>query len=121
MLDGVRRPMDAPFELESPARLFAAAAAAAGRRLPDMPDARRVSTSAGRVRCDVRGRLRDRRYPRARTSGEAVGSYVGVVRAEQQVVAGMNYRMCLDVTIAGNPARVLAIVYCRDLKGASGR
>jgi hypothetical protein len=37
-----------------------------------------------------------------------------VRRAEQQVVAGKNYRLCMDVRVSGHRQRVLAIVY-RDL------
>lgn len=38
-----------------------------------------------------------------------------IVRADRQVVAGMNYRLCLDVTVANRPAQVEVIVY-RDLQ-----
>jgi hypothetical protein len=34
-----------------------------------------------------------------------------VVRAARQVVAGLNYRLCLEVTIAGTPQEVQAIVF----------
>ena len=34
-----------------------------------------------------------------------------VARAERQVVAGYNYRLCLEVTVAGKPEEVRSIVY----------
>ena len=36
---------------------------------------------------------------------------IRIVRAERQVVAGLNYRICLEVTEAGARQQVLAIVY----------
>ena len=38
-----------------------------------------------------------------------------IVRAERQVVAGVNYRLCLEVAMASVPAEVEVIVY-RDLQ-----
>jgi hypothetical protein len=38
-----------------------------------------------------------------------------VARAERQVVAGLNYRLCLEVTVGDKPEEVQAIVY-RDLQ-----
>jgi hypothetical protein len=40
---------------------------------------------------------------------------VSIVKAEQQIVAGINYRLCLSVLSAGKPEQVSATVY-RDLK-----
>lgn len=48
-------------------------------------------------------------------SGSQRIQLVSVIRAETQVVAGTNFRLCLSVTRDGAPASVLAIVF-RDLK-----
>ena len=37
----------------------------------------------------------------------------GIVSAERQVVAGLNYRLELDLTKNNQPYRVRAIVWCR--------
>ena len=42
-------------------------------------------------------------------------SLVGIVKVERQVVAGLNYRLCLDVEQAGKRVRVQAVVY-QDLQ-----
>jgi hypothetical protein len=42
-------------------------------------------------------------------------SLVGIVKVERQVVAGLNYRLCLDVEQAGKRERVQAVVY-QDLQ-----
>lgn len=41
---------------------------------------------------------------------------VRIVKAEQQVVAGLNYRICMDVRRRRHTERVTAVVY-RDLRG----
>jgi copper homeostasis protein (lipoprotein) len=99
MLDRERRAIDAPFDL-SLKRLSPVGLAGGYQAAPVTSDS--IRRAADFAVAD-----------RARTSGQAV-ALAGVVRAEQQVVAGMNYRLCLDVTVAGKPARVLATVY-RDL------
>ncbi len=44
-------------------------------------------------------------------------SLIDIVKAERQIVAGSNYRMCLAIdTVGGETASVLVVVYV-DLKG----
>jgi len=56
----------------------------------------------------------------AKTGGTA--ELVSVLKAESQVVAGMNYRMCLKVTTSGGAGEAdvtetVKVVVYRDLKG----
>lgn len=51
----------------------------------------------------------------AARSGESL-SLARIVRAEQQVVSGLSFRLCLEVTSGGQSQRVRAMVY-RDLNG----
>jgi copper homeostasis protein (lipoprotein) len=101
LLDSAKLPMDAPFDV-SLRRVPPGTAVAGGYRPAPIGSA--VRDAAAFAAGD-----------RAKASGHAI-ALVGIVRAALQVVAGTNYRLCLDVTTAGKPDRVLAVVY-RDLKG----
>lgn len=57
--------------------------------------------------------LRNARFAvssRARRTGQKV-SFVKLLKAEQQVVAGLNFRLCMRVTVNGKVRTVTAVVY----------